>query len=79
VAKHATFSVLFVPRAKRNEKQTSEKLYTRITVGGQRVETSLGRDISAGLFDTKAQRCLGNSKEAKQDNDFLNIVYARIT
>jgi len=78
MTKHATFSVLFVPRAKRNEKQTSEKLYARITVGGQRVETSLGRDISAGLFDTKAQRCLGNSKEAKQVNDFLNLVYSNL-
>ena len=78
MVKHATFNVLIVPRAKRNEKQTSEKLYARITVGGQRVELSLGRDVKQGLFNAKAQRCLANSKQARLTNDFVEIVKSNL-
>jgi len=74
VAKHATFSVIFVPRAKKNTEQKKEKLYARITVDGQRVEISLSRDFSTGLFNPKAQRCLGSNSESKQINDFVSIV-----
>ncbi len=76
--KHKTFNVLFVTRAKKNKKQSDEKLYARITVEGERIETSLGRNVSEGLFDAKAQRCIGNSKEAKQINDFLAIINSRL-
>jgi site-specific recombinase XerD len=74
MAKHATFSVIFVPRAKKNTEQKREKLYARITVDSRRVEMSLSRDLSSGLFDPKAQRCLRGSSESKQINDFLSIV-----
>ncbi len=74
MAKHATFSVIFVPRAKKNTEQKKEKLYARITVDGQRVEISLSRDFSTGLFNPKAQRCLGSNSESKQINDFVSIV-----
>ncbi|MGQ7868679.1 site-specific integrase [Sunxiuqinia sp. sy24] len=74
MAKHATFSVIFVPRAKKNTEQKREKLYARITVDGLRVEMSLARDLSTGLFNTKAQRCLGTNSESRQINDFLSIV-----
>ncbi len=53
MAKHATSSVIFVPRAKKNTEQKREKLYARITVDGLRVEMSLARDLSTGLFNTK--------------------------
>lgn len=78
VAKHATFNVLIVPRAKRNAKQQSEKLYARITVGGERLEISLGRDVSSGLFDPKAQWCMGKTKEARLTNDFITIVKSEL-
>lgn len=74
MAKHATFSVIFMVRAKKNTKLKREKLYARITVDGRRVEMSLSRDLSSGLFDPKAQRCLRGSSESKQINDFLSIV-----
>jgi len=44
----------------------------------QRVEISLNRDTSVGLFNTKAQRCLGNSKESKVVNDFLAVVISNL-
>ena len=78
MAKHATFNVLIVPRAKRNAKQQSEKLYARITVGGGRLEMSLGRDVSSGLFDPKAQWCLGKTKESRLTNDFVTIVKSEL-
>lgn len=78
MAIHTNFNVLFVPRAKKNKKQSKEKLYARVTVNGERVEISLSRDVSEGLFDPKAQRCLGNSTEARNVNDFLSIVLSRL-
>lgn len=74
MAKHASFSVIFVPRAKKNTKQKREKLYARITVDRLRVEMSLAREVSIGLFNPKAQRCLGSNSESKQINDFLSVV-----
>ncbi len=74
MAKHATFNVLIVPRAKRNAKQQSEKLYARITVGGERLEISLGRDVSSGLFNPKSQWCPGKTKEARLTNEFITII-----
>lgn len=78
VEKHTTFNVLFVTRSSRSMKLQKENLFARITVEKQRVEMSLCRDTSVGLFNTKAQRCLGSSQESKQVNDFLRIVESNL-
>ncbi|HKK80616.1 MAG TPA: Arm DNA-binding domain-containing protein, partial [Prolixibacteraceae bacterium] len=71
-------SILYVPRAKKNKQQKSDRLYARVTVNGERVEISTGRVITQGLFDVKAQRCLGKTKEARQINHFLDSFSYRI-
>jgi site-specific recombinase XerD len=78
VEKHTSFNVLFVSRTSKNKKLQKENLFARITVEKQRVEFSLGREVSEGLFSTKAQRCFGNSKEAKEVNEFLVIVVSNL-
>jgi site-specific recombinase XerD len=76
--KLTSFDVLFVPRAKRNGKKHLERLYARITVDSKRTEMSLSREVTTGLFDPGAQRCKGNSKEARALNDFLSLVRGEI-
>lgn len=77
--KHANFTVLFVTRTTRTQNKSSESLYARITVDGERVEISLGKNISSGLFNSKSQRCLSSSREAKEINDFLSIINGKIS
>ena len=55
-----------------------ERLHLRITVAGERVEISLGKKISAGIFDQNAQRCLTNSKEAKSLNSFHDTIRYKV-
>ena len=73
MTKNANFNVRFMPRAMKNEEQNKERIYARVTIDGQRVEISTSQITTAGLFNTKAQRCLSTSKEARQVNDFLNL------
>jgi len=72
--KHETFSIRFLARANRSEKNSSEKLYARITVAGERTKVSLGREIDPELFDQNAQHCLSDSKEARGVNNFLDTI-----
>jgi len=76
--KHETFSVRFITRANRGTKNELERLHLRITVAGERVEISLGKEISAGIFDQNAQRCPANSKEAKAVNSFLDTIIYKV-
>jgi len=74
MATHSSFSVLILARAKKSTKSTKESLYSRITIEGERFEISLGKELTIGLFDAKAQKCLGKSREAKNINDYLDVV-----
>lgn len=71
-------SILYVPRAKKNKVQKMDRLYARITVNGERVEISTGRTMPQKLFNVKAQRCLGKTKEARQINQFIDSFSYRI-
>ncbi|MCF8219431.1 MAG: site-specific integrase [Bacteroidales bacterium] len=75
---YANFNVLFITRTSTKKQLRKEYLYARITVGNKRSELSLGKIVSAGLFNTKAQRCLGKTKEATQVNEFLFIVNSNV-
>lgn len=73
-------SVLFVTRKKRikSENIQTEALYARITVGGERIELSLSYSLPEKCFNSKAQRCLGKSKEARNANDFISLTIYKI-
>ncbi|MGF7138971.1 Arm DNA-binding domain-containing protein [Roseimarinus sediminis] len=71
-------SILYLPRANKNKVQNMDRLYARVTVNGERVEVSTGRSIPQGVFDIKAQRCPGKTKEARQINLFLDSFTFRI-
>lgn len=74
MTKHSSFNVLILTRVKKNLKLKKEGLYARITIDGERIELSLGKSITEGIFNKKAQICLGKTKEAKFINEFLTII-----
>ncbi len=64
-------------RVKKNKNQDNKRLYARITVNGKRTEISTGRTMIKGVFNTKAQRCLGKTKEAQQINHFFKFIFVK--
>lgn len=70
-----TFSVLFWVK---NQKGAKEGIiYARITVNHKRVLVSLKRKISLELWDSKRKRVKGNSIDAKQLNQYLDLAQSR--
>lgn len=67
-----------MPRAMRSEEQNKDRIYARVTVDGQRVEISTSQTTTSGLFNSRAQRCLDNSKEARQVNESINLYNFKI-
>lgn len=72
-----TFSILFWVDL---EKTTNGMalIYARITVNQKRVLISLKRKVPIEFWDSKKQRVCGKSSEAKQINQHLDLVKARL-
>lgn len=71
-----TFSILFWVKA---DKRIREQgiIYVRITLNQKRVLVSLKRKISFDLWDNTKKRAKGNSVEAKQINQYLDLAQSR--
>ncbi len=73
-----SFSVLFVLKKSKMNKQGLAPIWTRITVGGQRAEFSTGKQIFPKHWDTDSNLALPNSSDARSINDFLTLAKADI-
>jgi site-specific recombinase XerD len=71
-----TFTVLFWVKAEKGATE-SGIIYARITVNQKRVLVSLKRKISLESWDSSRKRAKGNSVEARQLNQYLDLAQAR--
>lgn len=72
-----TFSILFLV----NPKKTSGEqvaIYARITVNSKRSTVSLKRKVPFNLWDPVKKRARGTSAEAKQINQYLDLVQSQL-
>lgn len=76
--KQETFSVRFFIRKSRVTDEEFGPLFVRITVNSSRIEISLGRSVATEIWHEKLQKCKGQTKEAKQINDFLELTTFKI-
>lgn len=68
--------LFYVRKSKTNSKGLSP-IYMRVTIGGQRFETGVGRYIEMCKWSQKAGKANGNSSEAKEINGFLDVLRAK--
>ena len=76
--KQETFSVRFFVRKSRVTNEEFGPLFVRITVNSSRIEISLGKSVATEIWHEKLQKCKGQTKEAKQINDFLELTTFKI-
>jgi len=72
-----TFAILFWVD-KRRQKNGFAPIYTRITVDGERAEISTNRQAPVSEWNSKAQMILGKSNAAKEINNHLISVKAKL-
>lgn len=70
----AAISFLFFIRKAKMLKNGEVPIYLRITSNRQSIEIAIGRRILPDLWNAKAGGALGNSKEARDINDYINHV-----
>ncbi len=77
MATQTTFSILFW--IKKNQlKNGKAPVYVRVTINGQRAELSAHREVSPTLWDPKAQGMTGRTQEAKDLNNHLATIKAKL-
>lgn len=69
--------VLFYARKSKSNPNGQTPIYLRVTVNGQRFETATSRFVETDKWSTEAGRVLGNTKEAKELNGFLDVLQAK--
>lgn len=72
-----TFSILFWI-CKSRIKNGKAPIYARLTINGKRIEISTQREASAIEWDARSQTVIGKSQEAKEVNNHLVTVKAKI-
>lgn len=72
-----TFSILFWINTSRL-KENKADVYVRISRNGKRVNISLKAKVNQNLWDSRKAKVKGNSKEAKQVNQLLEITRSQI-
>jgi hypothetical protein len=77
MAAKKTFTVLFWI-LKTRETNGHCPLFARVTINGKRSEISLQREIPTESWDSRAQLIIGRNTEAKELNNYLAIVKAKI-
>ena len=73
----STFSILFW-LSKNRVRNGKAQLFVRITVDGKRAEIATHREVSPLEWDPRAQMVAGKSQEAKEINNHLAIVKAKL-
>lgn len=76
--KQETFSIRFFARKSRGAKENQSPISVRVTVNSGRVEISLGKNVTDEIWHEKLQKCKGQTKEAKQINEFLELTIFKI-
>ena len=69
-----TFSIIFLLKKKKKNKQKMFPIYTRVTINGERIELSTKRSILLKNWDKKRQRPKIKTKELKALNYHLEQI-----
>jgi hypothetical protein len=77
MSSHSSFSILFWIK-KNKLKNGKAPLYARITIHGQRAELAVQREISPSIWDPNAQRVNVKTSEAKEINNHLALINAKL-
>jgi site-specific recombinase XerD len=73
----ATISLLFYARKSKPGKDGKLPIYMRVTIDGERFDTSTKRFIAEDRWSQEAGKVIGHSEEAKSINSFLEAMRAR--
>lgn len=76
--KRTTFSLLFFVKRTRVLKNGALPIYARITINGERAEFVIQKDIMECFWDNVKCCAKGNSKQAKEVNDYLDFIKAKL-
>jgi len=76
--KRMTFKILFVVKASRVAKDGKSTVYLRVTVNGQRCETSVSLRVDLKKWNTVAEKVIGDSREDQELNFRLDTIRMRI-
>jgi site-specific recombinase XerD len=74
----ANLKVLFYLRKTKMNRFGSDPIYMRVTINGERFETATSYIVDPAKWSQKSCRVSGNSKEAKELNNLLNAVRAKV-
>jgi site-specific recombinase XerD len=69
--------VLFYVKKARLNGKGQAPIYLRVTANGQSFETATSRFIELSKWSQDAGRAIGNTKEVKELNEFLNVLSAK--
>ncbi len=72
-----TFTILFWINKSRSANNLAE-LYARVTVNGKRTNIGLKRKVDILLWDSINKKAKGNTREAKEINNYINLVQSRL-
>lgn len=72
-----TFTILFWINKSRSSNNLAE-LYARVTINGKRTNIGLKRKVDINLWDIKNKKAKGKTREAKEINDYINLVQSRL-
>lgn len=74
----STFRILFYARWEKKKENGKVPLQARITLDGQKVKFSLKAEVSPDIWEPKAGRATGQTKEAIQLNRYLDSIRGQI-
>ncbi|WP_421824650.1 Arm DNA-binding domain-containing protein [Flagellimonas oceanensis] len=72
-----TYTILFWINKSRSSNNCAE-LYARVTINGKRTNIGLKRKVDIHIWDSKSKKAKGKTREAKEINDYLNLVQSRL-
>lgn len=73
-----SFSILLFVRRGRANKKGEVPIYSRITINGTTSEFAIGRSIEIDQWNKESNKAKGTSPNAKQLNNYLDIVRSKI-
>ena len=73
-----TFKILFVTKQSRVTRSGETPVFLRVTVNGQRCETSISLKVKPDKWNSVAERLIGDSRESQELNFRLDTIRMRI-
>ena len=73
-----TFKILFVTKQSRITRSGEMPVFLRVTVNGQRCETSISLKVKPEKWNSSAERLIGDSRESQELNFRLDTIRMRI-